>query len=380
MALTSMPAREGEGTRSAGSAGSFGSAGFAGAASCDPAESVEAALPAAFHPVDGGCAEPAVESLGFLAGFVRMCAEGYRMGWHERNGGNASYRLRAEERAELAAFVAAKEASGVFGFAAAEAGLVSAATESAAADAVSGAAQSFADAGTSCPSTCRESAAWRPLGLVAPGLAGEWLLVTATGSYFGNIALCPDRALGVVELNGAGDAYRVLWGFEGGGRPTSELAAHVLIHEVKKAATDGSSRVLYHCHPAPVVALAHAVPHDGRAFTRLLWKMMTECVMVFPEGLGMVGCEVPGSMELARETADAARRHNAVVWAQHGLLATGSTCDETFGLMHVVVKAAEIYREACIMAGGPEKVKPISDEDLLVLAAGLGVTLNPEYL
>lgn len=279
------------------------------------------------------------------------------MGWHERNGGNASYRLKAEEREGLAALLSAGEGAPVF----------------AASDAAGAAAGSAsAEAG-------REAVPWTPLGLAAPGLAGEQLLVTATGSYFANIARCPEQALGVVELNGSGDAYRIVWGFEGGGWPTSELAAHVLIHEAKKAASCGASRVLYHCHPAPVVALSHALPADARVFTRLLWKMMTECVMVFPEGLGMVGCEVPGSMELARKTADEARAHNAVVWAKHGLLATGSTCDAAFGLMHVVVKAADIYREACVMAGGPDKVSPISDEELAALAAGLGVKLNEAF-
>lgn len=312
-----------------------------------------------------GSTECDVESLGFVTDFVRMCAEGWRMGWHERNGGNASYRLRAEERVRLAALLAV--------------GAASDGGESAVADVAENADPVSAGVGSALLSTCCESSPWTPLGLAAPGLAGEWLLVTATGSYFANVARCPERALGVVELNEAGDAYRTVWGFEGGGRPTSELAAHVLIHEVKKEASCGASRVLYHCHPAPVVALSHALPASARVFTRLLWRMMTECVMVFPEGLGMVGCEVPGSMELARKTADEARAHNAVVWAKHGLLATGATCDEAFGLMHVVVKAAEIYHEACVMAGGPDKVRPIPDEELAALAAGLGVELNEAF-
>lgn len=312
-----------------------------------------------------GSTERDVGGLGFVADFVRMCAEGWRMGWHERNGGNASYRLRAEDRAQLAALLAVGTTSG---------------GEPVVADVAGNAYLASAGIGSALLSTCCEPAPWTPLGLAAPGLADEQLLVTATGSYFANVARCPERALGVVELNGTGDAYRTVWGFEGGGRPTSELAAHVLIHEVKKEASCGASRVLYHCHPAPVVALSHALPADARVFTRLLWKMMTECVMVFPEGLGMVGCEVPGSMELACKTADEAREHNAVVWAKHGLLATGSTCDAAFGLMHVVVKAAEIYREACVMAGGPDKVGPVSDAELAALAVGLGVALNPEYL
>ena len=35
----------------------------------------------------------ALEDAKFVRGFVRMCDDGWTQGWHERNGGNASYRL-----------------------------------------------------------------------------------------------------------------------------------------------------------------------------------------------------------------------------------------------------------------------------------------------
>ena len=33
----------------------------------------------------------------FVQGFIKMADDGYKQGWHERNGGNLSYRLKAEE-------------------------------------------------------------------------------------------------------------------------------------------------------------------------------------------------------------------------------------------------------------------------------------------
>ena len=33
----------------------------------------------------------------FVQGFIKMANDGYLQGWHERNGGNLSYRLKAEE-------------------------------------------------------------------------------------------------------------------------------------------------------------------------------------------------------------------------------------------------------------------------------------------
>lgn len=305
-----------------------------------------------------------IVDLSFVREFVRLCDEGWRHGWHERNGGNASYRLTQEDRESLASVLSSR-ARGV-GFAPAS-------------DASENTGASLSAPGRA-GSTDGEGERWVALAVEAPELADEWLLITATGSYMQNVARDPESCLGIIALNEQGSAYRVIWGFAGGGRPTSEVSAHVLIHARKKAATQGAFRVLYHCHPTPVIAITHALGADARAITRLLWKMMTECVMVFPQGIGVVPCEVPGSMKLASMTASAVCDHDAVIWAQHGLLATGESFDAVFGLIHVIVKAAQIFESACIMAGGPASVAGIPDEELPRIAEGLGVSLNPEYL
>ena len=33
----------------------------------------------------------------FVKGFIRMANDGWEQGWHERNGGNLSYRVKPEE-------------------------------------------------------------------------------------------------------------------------------------------------------------------------------------------------------------------------------------------------------------------------------------------
>ena len=35
----------------------------------------------------------AVEQQPFMKGFARLCADGWEQGWHERNGGNLTYRM-----------------------------------------------------------------------------------------------------------------------------------------------------------------------------------------------------------------------------------------------------------------------------------------------
>ena len=41
----------------------------------------------------GAVSGVAVEQQAFVKGFARLCSEGSSQGWHESNGGNASYRL-----------------------------------------------------------------------------------------------------------------------------------------------------------------------------------------------------------------------------------------------------------------------------------------------
>ena len=38
-----------------------------------------------------------IVDLAFMQGYIRMATDGVNMGWHERNGGNLTYRLTKEE-------------------------------------------------------------------------------------------------------------------------------------------------------------------------------------------------------------------------------------------------------------------------------------------
>ena len=279
-----------------------------------------------------------VDALGlghrpWMQEFAQLGSAGYAQGWHERNGGNASLRLTTDEVIALRYYT-----------------------------------------------TTNQQNPWVPLGVEVPAMAEECLLVTAAGCAMEWVAQNPARFMGLVQIDGTGAYGRVLWGFEGGGRPTSELASHVVIQGARKEASDGASRVVYHCHPRVIAALGSVWPEDKALITTRLWKMMTEAIMVFPEGLGLVPCEVPGSLELAEATAEEARTHRAILWSRHGLLATGNSCEDAFGLAHVVVKAAEIYRDACALAGGPDLPYLMTTAELKRLASGLNVCLNEACL
>ena len=42
--------------------------------------------------------------IDIVKGFMRMCNDGWLQGWHERNGGNLTYRMKEEEVAQCRLF------------------------------------------------------------------------------------------------------------------------------------------------------------------------------------------------------------------------------------------------------------------------------------
>ena len=265
----------------------------------------------------------------FVQGFIKMADDGYRQGWHERNGGNLSYRLRTEEAESIKPRM------------------------------------NFRDE-------------WFPIGTSVPGLAGEFFLVTGSGKYFRNIIVDPEVCIAIIELDEAGENYRICWGLVEGGRPTSELASHLMNHEVKKDVTGGAHRVIYHAHTTNIIALTYILPLDDRTFTRELWEMATECPVVFPDGVGVVEWMVPGGRDIAVETSRLMKKYNAGIWAHHGMFCSGEDFDTTFGLMHTIEKSAEILLK--VLAVSPVKRQTITAQNFRDLAVGFGLTLPEEFL
>lgn len=265
----------------------------------------------------------------FVKGFIRMANDGWEQGWHERNGGNLSYRIRPEE-------IRAVEED------------------------------------------LSEEKPWTPIGTTVPELGGEYFLVTGSGKYFRNVLPNPEDSIAIIELDAAGEQYRIRWGLVSGGRPTSELPSHLMNHEVKKRVSGGRHRVIYHAHPANLIALTFVLPLTDEVFTRELWETATECPVVFPDGVGVVPWMVPGGREIAVETSRLMESYDVAVWAHHGLFCSGEDFDLTFGLMHTVEKAAEILVK--VLSISPVKLQTISPDGFRRLASEFHVTLPERFL
>lgn len=214
-----------------------------------------------------------------------------------------------------------------------------------------------------------------PLGFDASFLAGRYLIVTASGKYFKNVKSCPQDNMGVIRIHPDGRAFDILWGFADGSLPTSELPTHLMNH-IERLKADPSHRVVMHCHPLNILAMTFVHELDEKAFTKTLWRMCTECIVVFPEGIGVLPWMVCGNAEIGRATAEKIRDHRIVLWAAHGIFGTGESMDEAFGLIETVEKAAQVY-----MTVGQTPVRQsITDAQLAELCRAFGIHPRDGYL
>jgi rhamnulose-1-phosphate aldolase len=239
------------------------------------------------------------------APFVRLCWE---MGWNEANGGNVSWRLPTDEITAILRrrFPNAKQNPAV------------------------------------------------PLAQAQPSLDGEYFLVTGSGQFFRHALDHPDEVFGIVQIVEDGTAYRRVWGYVMGGRPTSEFATHLVGHAIRKRVSNGRERVILHCHVPEFIALSFLMPLDSRALTMALWEKMPECIVIFPDGVRVVPPLLPGTTTIADASARELEQSRVISWSHHGIFASEESPEKVFALVETVEKAAGIHRRV-LSAGGPHR-------------------------
>ena len=261
----------------------------------------------------------------FMVEMIRTATNMYRHGWDERNGGNISLLLDEREVEEYLDVVSVLRSI--------------------------------------------------PTGFQAPELDGKYFLVTGTGKYFKNVQYAPDVNLGLVRLTDGGETAELLWGFADGGRFTSEFPAHMMSH-VARLAVDPENRVVMHCHPANLLAMTYVHTLNEREFTRTLWQMCTECIVVFPDGVNVLPWMLCGTNEIGEATAEKMKTARLVVWSLHGIYGAGKDLDETFGLIETAEKAAEIYMKIAHLP----RLNTITDAQLHLLEGRFNVKAREGWL
>lgn len=259
---------------------------------------------------------PFVKELG------KITSNMYRLGWDERNGGNISYLLKEEDLKD------------------------------------------YIDLNRVIRNIS--------LGFVAPeNVRNKYFIVTGTGKYFKNVENNPSINLGIIRITNDGKEAELLWGYEDGGKFTSEFPAHLLSHS-QRLKVNPTNRVIMHTHPTYTICMGACLPTDEVIFTRKLWKSNTEAVVVFPEGIGVLPCMVCGTNEIGEATANKMKEYRIVSWTNHGIYGSGKDIDEAFGLIETVEKTAQIY-----MLTLGHVVNEIPDDVILGLAKLWNLNIKP---
>ncbi len=262
----------------------------------------------------------------FTQEMMKVTANMYRLGWDERNGGNISYLLMEEE---VAAYLDIEKVVRTI-----------------------------------------------PMQFDGKELAGKYFIVTGSGKYFKKVIDDPAVNLGVIRVAADGKHLELLWGLEDGGRPTSELPSHFMSH-IARMKVDPENRIVMHTHATHLLAMTFTHPLEEKALTRTLWQMCTECLVVFPEGVGIIPWLVPGTNEIGEATAAKMHEFRLVIWPFHGIYGAGRNMDEVFGLIETAEKAAKVY--TYVQAQGGAK-QAITDHQLKDLADAFGVTPREGFL
>ena len=147
-------------------------------------------------------------------------------------------------------------------------------------------------------------------------------------------------------------------------RPTSELPAHLSVHDYLIGA-GRPERAVVHTHPIELVAMTHNPEFLGKdVLTRLLWSMIPETRAFCPKGLGIVPYTLPGSQELADRTIALLDDYDVVMWTKHGALAIGTDLIEAFDQIDVLSKSAKIYESARSMGFVPTGMSDAEMQEL----------------
>lgn len=248
----------------------------------------------------------------YVQDMCSVTANMYRLGWDERNGGNISYMLNDD-------------------------------------------IYEYLDRNTVIRTI--------PTGFEAKKLIGKCFLVTGTGKYFKNVKEDPETNLGIIRIAEDGTTAELLWGYKDGGKFTSELPAHLMSH-MTRLKEDPDNRIVLHTHPTNILAMTHVHSLCETEFTRTIWGTCTECIIVFPDGIGILPWMVCGNNKIGIATAKKMKEFRIVIWAMHGIYGVGKDMDEAFGLIETVEKAAELWLKYSQLP----VVNRISDKELKELA------------
>ncbi len=175
-------------------------------------------------------------------------------------------------------------------------------------------------------------------------IGGNLLLVTGKNTRMRDVAVRPMENMLIIRMNDDGTGYYILSPDSGTSLcPTSELSAHLEIH-CMIARSKTRQRVVIHTHATELIALTHIKELcNEHQLNKVLWGMHPEAKVFVPAGAGFVPYILPGTTSIGEATVRVLEKHEIALWEKHGVFAIGRTPSETFDLIDIMTKSASVY-------------------------------------
>lgn len=176
-----------------------------------------------------------------------------------------------------------------------------------------------------------------------PGLEGQYLLLSGSGTRMRDLARKPVQNTCLIHIGIKGNSYVLYHGSNSSLMPTSELPTHLAIHE-KLLISGRKEKAVLHTHVNELIALTQIADYTTeQSINTLLWGMHPETIIFIPDGIGFVPYTLPGTLEIANKTLEALEKHKVIIWEKHGCLAVGEDLLECFDQIDILAKSANIF-------------------------------------
>lgn len=186
-----------------------------------------------------------------------------------------------------------------------------------------------------------------------PELAGAYFLVTGSGRRLREILNRPSAHLACLHVEEGGATARQYTAPEHEfKRVSSEFNSHLAVHYDQVLSSGTNFHGIIHIHPPYLTYLSHVPRYqDTEYLNRHILRWQPEMIVNLPEGVGFAPFEVPASDRLVSANVELLRRHHAVVWGKHGLMArTDSSLKHAADLMEYAEAGAR-YEYLNLAAG-----------------------------
>lgn len=197
------------------------------------------------------------------------------------------------------------------------------------------------------------SAPYRPMNISFPKLALEYFMITGA-QVDQEIIDEPQLPLMILQVDGTGSMYRVVWESVKDDRPPLELYIHLISHASR---CTGPGSVVYRCQPQNIIALAGLLPHQDEILMRELNLGYAAMRNILPEGVAVLDWSMPIPIHIGMpmtepmlqdmkkfvgHIGEKISNHEVVVLIGEGIICTSDNVQVVFGITCSTERAAAI--------------------------------------